>query len=51
MFVTLLTSQDERSPLKSEAYWNIPDMSITLETSQAEMSPLKLYPVLQDPDI
>ena len=41
MVVTLLTSQDEISPLKEEASQNITAMSVTRLTSHAEISPLK----------
>ena len=40
MFVTLLTSQDEISPLKEEALRNTKFMVVTLLTSQDEISPL-----------
>ena len=41
MVVTLLTSQDEISPLKEEAPPNILFMLVTLLTSQDKISPLK----------
>ena len=41
MFVTLLTSHDEISPLNEEAPRNILFMAVTLLTSHDDKSPLK----------
>jgi hypothetical protein len=41
MSVTLATFQEERSPLKAVAEWNILFMLVTLATAQDERSPLK----------
>jgi hypothetical protein len=40
-YVTLLTLQEERSPLKAVAPENILSMLVTLATAQDERSPLK----------
>ena len=41
MLVTLLTSQDDKSPLNEEALLNKAVMLVTLLTSHDEISPLK----------
>ena len=49
MLVTLLTSQDEISPLNEKALRNIPAMFSTLLTSHADTSLLKDEASIPDP--